>query len=521
MEDVEVRGQDDATILTAPEASVRLAVLPLLAGNFEFASASLRRPTILLDLDSRPFAPDSAISTAIGTKSRARDSAPLGALEIQGGLIRIVSMANGIDTIVEDAEGALDWPRLDSPLRLGLHATWRDQRLAIEASLGEPADLLKGGRSDSLLSIASGNAQFKLEGDVFGAPGRFDGLISTDIVSASALKRILGLPDASGLSDGRISLAAKMTASSQMLTLSAMRLSFLEQSFEGALAFTKSSKRLMVSGTLATDELALDSILASGPSLLDQQGDWSAAPFNLALLAAFDLDLRISAGRIKWRDHPVTDAAIELLSKDGRLTATLAEATAYAGLLKAEIVFAPIEAGFEAQASASLVNADVGALCGDFGWSAYSGQGGGALAFSATGDSPAALVRALDGKATIQLAPGIVDGLSLEEALRRSERRPIDIFNDMRMGRTVFTQAAASLTIMRGGEGVLNASMTGPGVGASLAGSLDIIARQLSARATVTQTDKDNVPVANGPRLDFDIAGPWSAPTVKPLSGGG
>jgi hypothetical protein len=65
----------------------------------------------------------------------------------------------------------------------------------------------------------------------------------------------------------------------------------------------------------------------------------------------------------------------------------------------------------------------------------------------------------------------------------------------------------------------VNASMTGPGVSASLAGSVDIMERQLSARATAAQTDKDGVPTADGPHLDFDIAGPWSAPTVKPMPG--
>jgi AsmA protein len=520
MVDVEVRGQDNATILTAPEANVRLALLPLLIGNFEFVSAKLRRPTILLDLDSHPFASGSAISTTIRTRGGARDPAPLGGLRIHSGLIRVVSATYGVDTIVEDVEGSFDWPKLDSSLRVDLHATWRDERLAIGASLGAPANLLEGRGSDSRLSIASSNAQFRLDGDIL-SPSRFEGSISADIVSASALKRMLGLPEASGLSDGRISLAAKIAANMQMLTFSAMRLSFLEQNFEGALAFTRPSKRLAVSGTLAADELNLEPILATAPSVIDAKGDWSDTPFNFAALTAFDFDLRISAARVQWRSHPLTNAAIEFLSENGRLTATLAEATAYAGLLKGEITLAPASAGFQTHASASLVDADIGALCGNFGWGAYSGQGGGELALDAIGDSPAALAHALEGRASIRLAPGVVNGLSFEEALRRSERRPIDVFNDMRMGRTVLTQAAASLTLDRGGAGLMNASMAGPGINVSLAGSLNIIARQLAARATAIQTDEEGVPTEKGPRLDFDIAGPWSAPTIKPFVGGG
>src|SRR5258708_24328164 len=74
MVDVEVRGQDGATILTAPDASVRLALLPLIAGRFEMAAADLRQPTILIDLDRRPFAPGSAISTTMRARAGADGS---------------------------------------------------------------------------------------------------------------------------------------------------------------------------------------------------------------------------------------------------------------------------------------------------------------------------------------------------------------------------------------------------------------------------------------------------------------
>jgi AsmA protein len=521
MVDVEVRGQDNATVLTAPEASVRLALLPLLVGKFEFASAMLRRPTLLIDLDSHPFASDSAISTTIGTRSPAKGSAPLGALQFRGGLVRIVSAARRVDTIVEDVAGTLNWPRLDSPLRIDLNATWRDERLAVQIGLGEPANLLEGGRSDGRLSIVSNNIQVKLDGDLFGAPRRFEGSVSADTVSASALKRIFGLPVSSGLSDGRISLAAKMAANFQILTLSAMRLNFLGQNFEGALAFTNLSKRLSVSGTLAADQLDLQPILSDSPVAIDPTAGWSLTPLDFTALSTFDFDLRVSAAQTRWLGHVLTDAAFEFLSEDGHLTATLAEATAYAGLLKAEISFTPVSAGYETHASASLANADIGALCKNFGWGAYSGQGGAIFVFDAVGDSPAALVHTLEGKATLQLAPGTIDGLSFEEALRRSERRPIDVFNDMRMGRTVFTQAAATLTIEKGGGGILNASMTGPGVSVSLTGALDLAGRKLAARASATQTDENGVPAAKGPHLDFDLAGPWWDLTIKPFAGGG
>ena len=522
MVDVEVRGRNNATILTAPAASARLALFPLLSGRFELAAATLLQPTILLDLDSRPFESSSAISTTIAARTADRDSTPLGALEIHGGLLRIVSAADNFDTLVEDVEGALDWPRLEDPLTVDLRARWRDEPLAIEARLGEPAALLKGLNSDGRLSVSSRLARIKLVGDFqSGGQNWFAGAVSADIASVAEIKRILGLPNPSALSDARIALVAKAAAGWRMLTLSEVRLGLLEQEFEGALAVTRASGRLSVSGTLAANELKLWPLLANAPPLVDATGGWSGAVFDLRPLSAFDLDLRVSASRVLWRGHPLTDAAIEVINKDERLTATLVEASAYGGILKAELSVAPAPGGAAARASGSLANADMGALFADFGWAAYSGQGGGQFAFEAAGDSPVALARALRGKATIQLASGVVDGLSFEEALRRSERRPIDVFNDMRVGRTVIKQAAASLILDKGGDGILNASLSGPGVSVSFNGSMDLVERQLSARATATQTDDKGVPTTKGPRLDFDLTGPWWAPTIKPSAAGG
>ena len=230
-----------------------------------------------------------------------------------------------------------------------------------------------------------------------------------------------------------------------------MRLNMMEQIFDGALAITNGANGLTLSGTLASEEVKLQTIFANAPPLFDASGDWSAAPFNFAPLTAFNFDLRVSAARVVWRGRPLTDAAFEFMNEGGRLTATLLEATAYGGQLKGAISIASDNALRRSHATAQPTGADLGALSADFGWTAYSGQGGAQFAFDTTGDSPAALAAALQGKATIQLAAGVVDGVSFEEALRRSERRPIDVVNDMRMGRTVFKQAAATVTLESGG----------------------------------------------------------------------
>ena len=66
------------------------------------------------------------------------------------------------------------------------------------------------------------------------------------------------------------------------------------------------------------------------------------------------------------------------------------------------------------------------------------------------GRSPMALVAALGGNATFDLTQGALSGVNLEEALRRSQRRPLDVAKDMRSGGTAFERASVSRSPRRG-----------------------------------------------------------------------
>ena len=152
------------------------------------------------------------------------------------------------------------------------------------------------------MTVSSSLAQIKLVGDFQGGGQNwFTGAASADLASVTEIKRILGLSNPSALPDARIALTAKATAGWRMLTLSELRLDVLKQDFEGALAVTRASGRLLFSGTLATSELKLEPWVANAPPIFDAAGNWSGAPFDPRPLAAFDLDLRVSASRVVWR----------------------------------------------------------------------------------------------------------------------------------------------------------------------------------------------------------------------------
>ena len=161
--------------------------------------------------------------------------------------------------------------------------------------------------------------------------------------------------------------------------------------------------------------------------LFDPAGGWSARPFAPAHPPAFDLDLRLSAARLDVYGRTLSNAAASVIVKDGRLSASLIEAAAYDGRLDGEASVEWVGQDLNIRARAELADADLGAALADFGQPVATGRGEARLAVEASGSSPAAAVADLSGSASLEAADGGIVGVNLEEALRRSQRRPIDV----------------------------------------------------------------------------------------------
>ena len=160
--------------------------------------------------------------------------------------------------------------------------------------------------------------------------------------------------------------------------------------------------------------------------------------------------MRISAAHADWRGHRIDDAAGSLICNDGRLTAKLLQANAYQGVLKGQLTLARGANGLETQLAGSLVDADIGAALADFGETATKD----AAASSFPCDRPVSRRPTpslpLSGTVSLDLQPGVIDGVNVEEALRRSQRRPTDVARDMAIGQTTFTRARAQLDHRQG-----------------------------------------------------------------------
>ena len=494
-----------ANLMSAAEAKLDLSLTELVEGRFAPARVFLVTPTVTLNLDRPPFAA-SATSALV----------PLASLGLSNGVFRIVSKAHGLDTVIENAHGRIDGLAPGNRLRIDLSAVWRDAPVAVSGSLADPARAAQGEPSAFSVVLASPLAELRLNGALIGGetPG-LAGDLSASSHSLGALARLVGLtrPSIFAADDIAISSAIKVTPSD--ITLDEATLTSAAQTLQGALHIADVGGRPVISGTLDSQQLAIAPLFGPLTPLFDPDGGWNMRPFSLALPGDFDFDLRLSAGRLDVYGLELANAAASAILKDGILTASLIEAAAYGGRLEAEIRLACVERNLQIDAHAKLADADVGAAFSDFGWPIATGTGTGEFAVRTAGSSPAAAVAGVSGSASLTLQQGAVKGVNLEEALRRSQRRPIDVARDMRSGGTAFDRLSLELALGNGVAHVVNGELVAHGVSANTDGSIDLAARSWNVRVNAMQTGAAGEESQDAAHLSLDINGPWSQPNIR------
>ena len=508
---VDVRLDDSlgVNLISAPAARIDLSLLELLSGRFAPERAVLSAPTVTLDLDQPPFAVSGNLT---GVASLAAALEPLAGLNLVDGVVRVSSRARGFDTMVENVQGGLDGFVPGQPFTVNLSATWRNAPIKLFLSLADP--VLTGGGAPSAFNAAfsSPYADFVLNGTMAGGV-RFSlsGDFSASSTSIAALARLLAVSPPSFLAADTVQIAGKMHTTPTGVTLDEVTATAAGQTVRGAAQITGLGGRAGVSATLDSERIDVAALFGLPPPLFSPNGDWSETRFVSAPPNSFDLDLRLSARRLDIYRHELADAAASAILKDGVLNANLVDSEAFGGRLKGEIRLACVDESLRVTARGELTDADFGAVFKNFGWPAVAGKGSGGFAVRTDGASPAAAASELGGSATLKLEQGSLTSLSLEQALRRSQHRPIDIDRDLRVGETTFDRLSLELALGKGVAHVVNGDLVAQGVEANLQGAIDLIDQSWKLRLNATQTG------ANGAAalLGLDIKGPWSKPTIR------
>ena len=516
---------DPSGILTidaeALHGDVRL--LPLLVGRIELASATLVKPKLVIDLDGRAMPPDSLIGRAIRSRSGPSFGGDqrLGAVTLLEGTATLVSRTPRHLPSFSDIDVTLDWRDLDSPATLTGTARVADTPTDIAAWIEQPSALMRGDRSATSLRLHSAPLDLSASGDVVGASSTsFKGHVAASAPSLAGLVALGGrsgaLPAAfADLAVNSDATVAVDRAGAVTLDLPTLHLTADGNSYEGTLAYRGTGTPLL-SGTLATDQLALQPFLARLPPLLDPDRAWSDATLMpSAAPSPLQLDLRISASHLRLPPFTVDNAALSVMTRGQRTEIRLNEGEAYGGALKGRLSIGLSPDGFSLRGAGALDGADASALGWDLvGRQVAAGSLSGAGAFESGGADVAALMAHLKGWVRGSATDGDITGADLGLGLRAlAHGRTDEAAAALKAGRTPFSTLLFDLRLDDGVATIGEAAMRGRDSNLTATGSIDIGTRRLDVHAVAATPEV----ATSGPRatLPLQVEGPFDKPVMR------
>lgn len=519
LDDVALVDPNGALVVEAASLTGDIRLFPLLGGRLEVTEVDLATPRVSVDVDRAPLttagaAVRAASASAESPEARKTDAARLGVLSLSNGTVSL--RRNGVAfATAERVNARLDWRSVASPAALTADLDWRGSHQQFVLWVSQPATILRGGSSPVTLQAQSPETTINMAGAAtVAAQPRYEGTLQVTTTSAPKLLSTLDLGVSLPTGTKAVALAGDLVATQSASTLSNLRLDAGGETFEGTLALqTVPNARPLLSGTLATRSFSLTPYLPSG-FLTGSDGRPNAEPFDADIRSGPDLDLRLSAGQLRYQRLHANDAALSVLSKDNRTELSIADASAYGGAIRGRVVVVDGDEGRSDLQGTLLMRAiDWAALDRDLsGQGRLSGTADVTASVQTSGDSVLHMMRSLSGSGRLILTGGELGGLDLPGTLARLEKRPLAAAVDLGSGRTRFDHATLPFEIDSGVAKLGDGEIAGAGFSMALSGTIQIPEGQTAMTAAV----RPAAPAQDSAGFTFEIAGPWNRPNFTP-----
>ena len=521
MTDVHVSDPSGTLTIDAEALTGEVRLLPLLVGRLELASATLMKPRLVIDVDGRSVPPGSLISHAIHAHdaSSVGGNQRLGEITFVEGSATLVSRPPNHFPSFSGIDMTVDWRDLDSPATLTGTMSVADTAVEVAAWIAQPSALVRGDHSAVALRLHSAPLDLSASGDVVGvASTSFKGNLSATSPSLPALLARCGMTGALPAPFADLAVNGDATVSIDRaggvtLDLPSLHLAADGNAYEGTLAYQGAGAARMLSGTLASEQLALQPFLSRLPPLLSSGRVWSdAAVMPTALPGPLQLDIRISASHLKLPPFTVDDAALSVMTRGDRIEIGLNQGTAYGGALKGRLSVGTRSDGLSLRGAGALDGADASAIGWDLvGRQVAAGSLSGSGAFESGGADVAALMAHLKGWARGSATDGDFTGADLGLGLRALARgRNEEAAAALKAGRTPFQTLSFDLRLDDGIATIGEAAMHGRDASLTASGSIDIGLRSLDLHAIAATPET----ATSGPRatLPLEVGGTFDQP---------
>ncbi|HEY1365290.1 MAG TPA: AsmA family protein [Xanthobacteraceae bacterium] len=501
--------------LTAEQVIARLRVFPFLIGRIEIADISLVRPTISIVFNSDRSTNWSGQlqKLAQNLKPGPEHAALFSEIRIQDGTVLLRDEAARSAETLSNVEFALAWPSISKSFAATGRFAWKGKPIDASISFTDFMAALQGERSGLKVRLSGDPFKLAFDGHISNRPTlKMEGTVAADTASLRDAMSWAGHRPPPGGGFGRFGLKAQSRIVGTTIGLSDVHVELDGNSAEGVLTI---DGRQTLQGTLAAEALELTPYLST-VRLLSSHGErgWDDDPIALDGLEGADVDLRLSAARVRLANVRLGRTAVAVNLRGGSLTVAVGESEAFGGVLKGTFGVAKSANGADLKAQLQFSNVDLEQSLSEMvGIRKLEGKGNLGFSIAGVGSSVHAITKALNGTAALVSHKGALVGFNVEQLLRRIERRPLSGGSELRTGRTPYESLVVDLKITDGIANIEEARVEGPAVALSVTGSASIPARELDLRG-VASLLSSTAGAAPAPafELPFMVQGPWDDP---------
>jgi AsmA protein len=509
---------DAGPMLTAKSLKVGVDATVLFGGEIKITGLEVVEPQVLLELSKTGEVNwelgVEGVSTVTSTveDEPATSSALALTLDralIKGATVRYVDRGTGNEIVLKNSDFDLRWPAYQGDATFTAVLRPTGSEINITGQLDNVGNFIAGGVSDMQAKIKAPGGSMSFIGRG-GFQPQLSGHISADLNNTGKFMAALGLSAVEipkGLGQA-VAMQANLTVTPDLrVSLRDVVLQLDHNKLTGAADITLGGDRPKVNAQLRAGALDLPAV-ASGNSE-DGSGSaasvgWSKTPIDASALSLADGEVALVADSLDLGTFKFGKTRILASNDRSRAVFSLRELAGYGGVVTGQFV-ANNRNGLSVGGDMKISGIDMQAfLTAAAGISRFSATGNAAFDFLGVGQSVDAIMKSLNGNASVNTGRGHISGFDLDKLMRSGNGTG---------GTTVFDKMSSTFTIKSGNMYNDDLLMLLPLAKATGEGRIGLGVQDIDYMFTPVLLEGSNF---RGLAIPVRITGPWANPRIRP-----
>ena len=500
--------------------AVGAKLLPLLSRQIHITRLALDHPSINLEVDKDGTGNWNFGSGQSKSNASSPDQLSISGLRILGGEINYLDARTGKRKRVAGANASLTLEALDEPAVFDLDAVYDNEKLTVTGNIDNPQAFMRKEPAKLALELKSSSLNLKFDGSVTGASQSSGTVTMTGPSLRQLMQRAGTAPSTSGL--GAFSLSGAVSSQDRVYALKQAKLALNGMKANLDLSIDMNGSVPLLKGTVALDQLDAAAYLLDKKRAAQTAG-WSTEALSLTGLKLADADVAITADRFLLGKFVITQGAMHVVLRDGKLSADLTRAALFGGNATGRVTAdgsgavpgIAVKLGVKSVAMKSLLQSAIKV-------ERIEGTGVMSVNVAGIGRSQQAIMNSLGGTASVAVHNGAIRGVDLA-AVSRAVQNPLSAVMGAATSErasTDFAEAGGSFAIKNGVAHNQDFHLLNPFVRISGNGDIDLGQRTINFRIepklVANSQGQGGLLSGSGLGVPFQITGPWTKPSYRP-----